>query len=327
MVRFVFGPEDVARVRFAFSPNWELVASVRVLARPSAHALHLPWLKEARQGLRDFDGMPMLLALIPPEGYVPDFLGPPPETPLPNFEDELAAIRRVPADRVRTEIGMLHGRRPPAVLRPLLEHPRKGLRALTDALVGYWERTLDHHWPRLRSLLQGEVLHRARQFTVGGSELLFHDLHEDVRWDGERLCVGIRYDAEIALEGRGLLMLPSAFYWPRVAVVTDPAWQPSLTYPPRGVATLWDLDEPRGPDGLEALIGTTRAAILAELEQPRSTTELARRLNLTPGAVSQHLRRLSRGGVVTGSREGREVLYALTGAGDALLSGARPPRA
>jgi DNA-binding transcriptional ArsR family regulator len=327
MVRFVFGPEDVARVRFAFSPNWELVASVRVLARPSAHALHLPWLQEARQALRDFDGMPMLLALIPPEGYVPDFLGPPPETPLPNFEDELAAIRGVPADRVRTEIGMLHGRRPPAVLRPLLEHPRKGLRTLTDALVGYWERTLDRHWSRLRSLLQGEVLHRARQFTVGGSELLFHDLHEDVRWDGERLCVGIRYDAEIALEGRGLLMLPSAFYWPRVAVVTDPAWQPSLTYPPRGVATLWDPDEPRGPEGLEALFGATRAAILAELDTPRSTTELARRLDLTPSAVSQHLGRLSRGGVVNGSREGREVLYVLTGAGEALLSGAGPPRA
>src|SRR3954465_9646694 len=131
MVEFVFGPKDVARVRFAFSPNWELVSSVRALRRPSAHALHLPWAHEAIRALRGFD-MSLLLALIPPEGYVPDFLGPPPETPLPNFEDELGAIRRAPADRVRTEIGMLHGRRPPAVLRPLLEHPHKGLRTLTE---------------------------------------------------------------------------------------------------------------------------------------------------------------------------------------------------
>jgi DNA-binding transcriptional ArsR family regulator len=122
-------------------------------------------------------------------------------------------------------------------------------------------------------------------------------------------------------------MVPSAFYWPRVAVVTDPAWQPSLTYPPRGVATLWDPDEQRGPAGLGALLGATRAAILAELETPRSTSELARRLGLTAGAVSQHLGRLRAGGVVTGSREGREVLYALTGAGEALLNGARRPRA
>jgi DNA-binding transcriptional ArsR family regulator len=326
MVEFVFGPEDVARVRFAFSPNWELVSSVRALRRPSAHALHLPWAEEAKRALRGFD-MSLLLALIPPEGYVPDFFCPPPDTPLPEFEDELALVRRVSGDQVRTEIGMLHGRRPPAVLRPLLEQPRKGLRMLTDTLAGYWERTLADHWPRLRSLLQGEVLHRARQFTIGGSELLFHDLHEDVRWEGERLRVGIRYDAEIPLEGRGLLMVPSAFYWPRVAVVTDPAWQPSLTYPPRGVATLWDPDEQRGPAGLGALLGATRAAILAELETPRSTSELARRLGLTAGAVSQHLGRLRAGGVVTGSREGREVLYALTGAGEALLNGARRPRA
>src|ERR671936_668721 len=104
MVEFVFGPEDVARVRFAFSPNWELVSSVRALRRPSDHALHLPWVEEARQALRDFEHMPLLLALIPPEGYVPDFFSPPPDTPLPDLDDELAAVRGVPADRVRTEI-------------------------------------------------------------------------------------------------------------------------------------------------------------------------------------------------------------------------------
>src|SRR3954468_6608251 len=138
MVEFVFGPEDVARVRFAFSPNWELVSSVRALRRPSAHALHVPWAEDALRALLGFD-ISLLLALIPPEGYVPDFFCPPPDTPLPEFDDELAAARcrapprdaprpgfgddlppgrRVPAHRVRPEIGRLYGRRPPAVLRP-----------------------------------------------------------------------------------------------------------------------------------------------------------------------------------------------------------------
>src|SRR3954453_23273657 len=63
MVNFVFGPEEVARVRFAFSPNWELVSSVRALRRPSAHALHVPWAEEALRPLRGFD-MSLLLALI-----------------------------------------------------------------------------------------------------------------------------------------------------------------------------------------------------------------------------------------------------------------------
>jgi hypothetical protein len=325
MVRFVFGAEDVARVRFAFSPNWELVSSLRALRRPSAHALHLPWVHEARRALAGFD-VTLLDALATPQGYVPDFLAPPPETPLPDFEDELAAIRRVPADRVRREVGLLYGRRPPAVLLPLLERPRRGLRRLTDALAGYWELTLAHHWPRLRSLFEAEVLHRARQLTLGGAELLFADVHTDVRWSGSELAVGIRYEAEIPLEGRGLLLLPSAFYWPCVAVVTDAAWQPSLTYPPRGVATLWDPAQATGPEGLRGLLGATRAALLTQLEAPRSTAELGRRLGVTPGAVSQHLAKLHGAGVVTSSRQGREVLYTLTPTGEALVSSGRSSR-
>jgi hypothetical protein len=324
MVEFVFGPEDVARVRFAFSPNWELVGSLRTLRQPAAHAIHLPWVQEARQALRGFD-LALLEALVPPtgRGYAPDFLAPPPDTPLPDFEEDLAAVRRASADRVRTEIGYLYRRRPPEVLRPLLEKPRQALRALAETLAAYWELVLADHWPRIRSLLEGEVMHRARQLTLGGSELLFADVHEDVTWDGERLRMAIGYDAVVPLAGRGLLMLPSAFYWPRIAVVTDPPWHPSLTYAPRGVATLWDPDDPVGPEGLAQLLGPTRAALLAELDVPRSTKELARQLHVTPGAVSQHLAKLRGAGVVQGSREGREVLYALTSAGEGLLSGAR----
>ena len=268
--------------------------------------------------------MSLLDALAPPEGYVPDFFGPPPHTPVPDFEAELAdgaaRARRARAPRDRAALRSPHASGRAA---PLLERPRYGLRRLTEALAGYWELTLAHHWPRLRSLLEGEVLHRARQLTLGGAELLFADLHEEVAWSGSELAVAIRHDAAIPLLGRGLLMVPSAFYWPRVAVVTDPAWQPSLTYPPRGVATLWDPAEATGPEGLRALLGATRAALLAQLDAPRSTAELARRVGVTPGAVSQHLGKLRGAGVVTSSRQGREVLYALTPAGEALVGAGR----
>ena len=51
------------------------------------------------------------------------------------------------------------------------------------------------------------MLHRARQLTLGGAELLFADLHEDVAWSGSELAVAIRHDAAIPLLGRGLLMV------------------------------------------------------------------------------------------------------------------------
>ena len=52
-----------------------------------------------------------------------------------------------------------------------------------------------------------------------------------------------------------------------------------------------------------------------------TTTALARRLGVTPSAVSQHLAVLHRGGLVDKRRSGRAVLYQTTALGLALLGG------
>ena len=57
------------------------------------------------------------------------------------------------------------------------------------------------------------------------------------------------------------------------------------------------------------------------LKAPRSTTELAQLLELSPGGVSQHLSALSAATVVQRRRAGRVVLYGRTALGDALVSG------
>ncbi|MDA0633045.1 hypothetical protein OUY22_06400 [Nonomuraea sp. MCN248] len=64
-VTWVLKPEDVARIRFAFSPLWELVASLRTLQDPARQALHLPWLTCVRPRLAGLD-LDELLALVPP---------------------------------------------------------------------------------------------------------------------------------------------------------------------------------------------------------------------------------------------------------------------
>ena len=67
------------------------------------------------------------------------------------------------------------------------------------------------------------------------------------------------------------------------------------------------------------LLGTVRARLLSALRSPATTTSLARALGVTPGAVSQHLSVLYRGGLVERTRSGRAVLYQATDLGRALL--------
>jgi DNA-binding transcriptional ArsR family regulator len=175
-------------------------------------------------------------------------------------------------------------------------------------------------WPRLSALLDADIAYRARRLAAGGPETLFADLSTSVQWRQPHLDVQVPvHDATVTLDGKGLLLVPSAFAANRPAVIDRAPWQPTLSYPARGVATLWEQATP-APDGLVRLLGGSRAAMLVDLAAPRSTTELARRLSISPATASHHLTAMREAGLVTGRREGRAVLYARTTLGDALAS-------
>ena len=57
------------------------------------------------------------------------------------------------------------------------------------------------------------------------------------------------------------------------------------------------------------------------LDEPLPTVEIARRLKVTPSAVSQHLRVLHGSGLVTRARDRRQVLYRRSAIGDQLVTG------
>jgi DNA-binding transcriptional ArsR family regulator len=67
-------------------------------------------------------------------------------------------------------------------------------------------------------------------------------------------------------------------------------------------------------------MGAQRAALLASLSQPATTSELARRMEMTAGGISQHLAVLRDAGLVRSSRSGRLVLYVRTPLGENLAS-------
>jgi DNA-binding transcriptional ArsR family regulator len=73
-----------------------------------------------------------------------------------------------------------------------------------------------------------------------------------------------------------------------------------------------------GQQALRDLLGAPRARLLEALRCPSTTTALARSLNVSPAAVSQHLAVLRRCDLVDRTRSGREVLYQTSDLGLAL---------
>jgi DNA-binding transcriptional ArsR family regulator len=319
VLTITFGATDLASVRFSVSPLIELWQSVRALQSPVAPALHSSWLLDARLRVGDLD-FTRLCALQPRRGRSPDFLHPPPDGPSGELDLELARMIATSPDQIRREIISCHpDGEVPAVLRGFLDAPETAVGELADLLRTYWRRVLAPHWERIRAALDGDVLCRARQAASGGIQALLGDIDGSVRYEAARLIIDKSWTGSLELRGRGLLLVPSVFVWPALAIIAAGPWQPTLIYPARGGGLVW---EPRDApaDALAALIGGRRAAVLATLDIPCSTTSLAHRLDVSPSSVSQHLAVLYDAGLIERHRVGRVVLYRRSNAGNLLIA-------
>ena len=322
MIRYRFGADDLLRTRFAVSPLFEVVWSTHVLRDPRPRSLHRPWVAAARARLAGLDWSLLDLVANGPGGFgfVPDFITPPPVTPLADLEGELARVRATPPEQVAREIGWrFEGHEVPPAVRALLDDPARGLDRLVGTMRAYWERAIEPWWPALRDVLEADIVHRARRLAAGGTIDVFAGLHRRVRWRDGVLEIDHRVEHAVDLRGRGLLLVPAAFAWPDVFTMIDEPWQPSLIYTPRGVGALRAPRQEIHPGALDGLLGRRRAAILRSLRVPASTQDLAARLAASPAGVSEHLGVLRAAGLVRAQRDGRRVLYARTAAGEQLL--------
>jgi DNA-binding transcriptional ArsR family regulator len=294
------------------------VAATYLLRLPRRFPEHRGWIESAAgrvNGLR----LDMLFAVNPLGRAVwPNFNASPPVSPHPRIEDELARVAATDPELVTSDVRRAYPEGVPPAARPFIENPEAALAELVTQMRSLWMTTLDPWWERMSSFLQSEIAARARRLVAIGGQGAFVDLHPAVSWDGEILAVATDRMAprSVTLDGRGLLLIPSVLAfgaWPRV----DAPWEPALTYQPPGVGDLW-LRDPAATDALASLIGRRRAALLKSLDRPASTRALAERTGWSPGGVNTHLTVLRRNGLVARRRDGREVIYFRTAAGDAL---------
>ncbi|MEV4116616.1 DUF5937 family protein [Nonomuraea sp. NPDC049695] len=323
MVELRFSAGDLAQMRFAVSPMWEVGTSFRLLASGGTHAVHRPWMEQVRPRVAAAGLQGGWLAeLVGPAGYVPDFLNPAPAGPGPTLADELGHVLAAPEDQIRRYLDRLAGERGLGPrLRALYAEPRSRLPRLAEEIEAYWELALSPYWARIRVVLEAEVFHRARQAAEYGAAHVLNDLHASISWNEDTLRLLLRRRAltrETA--GRGLLLIPSAFTGPGLFSRVTPPDPPQLAYPARGIGSLWTPRPTVATDALAAVLGRSRTRLLTELDAPASTTELAARTGLSPSGVSQYLTAMRDAGLVSAHRASRSVLYARTAAAEALLT-------
>ncbi|HEX3425432.1 MAG TPA: DUF5937 family protein [Acidimicrobiales bacterium] len=259
-------------------------------------------------------------------------MAPPPAVSRATFAEEVARIKATPLDRAAEEIAMsLYGPTRdadpvPAAVEEMLADAAAALNTLTAALRQCWDTFMAPHWGRLSDLLDADVAYRTRQIGDKGLRWMLADLHPAVAWHGDDLRIDRPIDEHRRLGGAGLVLMPSVFVWPNLAAVVDPPWQPTLVYPARGIAELWQPVATDRSEPLARLLGATRATLLASLEEPASTTALARRHGLSPATVSDHLSVLERAGLLAKRRRGKSVLYRQTDIGAALTGAEASPR-
>lgn len=315
MIELVFGPADLLQVRFAISPAEEVLGAIRTVAELARHAYHLPWLRRLRG--TDLSGLAELTALITsPRNYTPDFLSPPPASPLADLDEQLARLRSTPLDVIEAELSeSLGDARPDALIDPAAARE-----LLAGQMAAAWELLLASSWPQMRDLLQADILARGRQLAETGTRAVFDGLHPRVRWTDRSLRVLGSHAAErMDLSGAGLLLVPSVFAWPDVMVMMRPPWQTALIFPARGVAALW---QPPSPDpALAKAFGRTRGILLLDLVEPATTAALARKHSMAPSSVSAHLTALRDAGLLTARRDGRSTYYELSPIGYVLMRG------
>ncbi|WP_327032815.1 winged helix-turn-helix domain-containing protein [Micromonospora ureilytica] len=330
MLKIHFSGEDILRTRVApaADPVWELVLSLHVLRGRTRDPLTANWRRSVARDLRQdsaSEQLRLLFALNPPRGYFPDFLTP--YASVEGFEAGLDALRRTPAELLHRDLSVLASENQlPSSASALARGEVSALHHLAESMEQYRSLAISPYWSRIQAAVAADRARRARALLDGGVEGLLTSLRPAMRWESGVLEVrSYPHSRELHLDGRGLLLVPSFFCAATPVALLDPALPPVLVYPvdrlgglvPAAASSAAASGAAR--DSLAALLGRTRAAVLQASDDGCTTGEVARQLNISPAAASQHATVLRNAGLLVSHRERNSVLHTLTPLGRAML--------
>jgi DNA-binding transcriptional ArsR family regulator len=331
MLRIHFTDADLGRTTVAGAPDplWEtLLSGFRLRERDRSLAFH-PWVGRLRsdpeRSARMRTGTRVLATLAPRGPYFPDFLTP--VEALDGLDAGLDALLRTPRELLREQLHRLDRSAPlPEWVRPLVDGERDALGRLAGALRNYYDAGIAPYEDLIQGAVDFDRARRAHHFLDGGVDRLLNGIGPVMRWRPPVLEVAYAVDQELHLRGRGLRLVPSYFCGETACGPADPDLPPVLIYP-IDPESRW-AHAGANPDHrpLEALIGTTRAAILHAVNLGATTTELAHRAGTSLPSVSRHTATLRDAGLISTVRDGSAVVHMLTPLGAAMLGHHRQRR-
>ncbi|MEY9969276.1 DNA-binding transcriptional ArsR family regulator [Streptacidiphilus sp. MAP12-16] len=316
MIRIEMGAEGLGRTRFAVGPLNVAANLLHALGR-NPQSVDRPWQAKAGEALRGRRlGLLAVLGAGGPHGYAPDFLRPEPLTFHTSLDTALHQVATASTDRIRYELTQALGGhswdntpagRPPRLLLEAMQQGEDHLaQRIADQMQQFWQLVFAPHWPRLQTRLEEDIASKSTAIARDGVTHAINQLSSNLTWRDAGLDLHI--DAhQLKIDADALILVPCIFSTrasfcagepegtpdPRTPLICYPALTPTHTPPPL-------TDE---------LIGNTRARLLAELTQPRTTTDLAQRLHLSRATVSYHLQILHRAGLLHRTHHSRHILY------------------
>jgi DNA-binding transcriptional ArsR family regulator len=323
LIRIRLGADDLERVQIADAPDfgYELALGGSVLA-DRTRASHLSqWRREVARNWNP--GYSRLFDLYTP-GYLPTFSG--------------LAARPVQAQMAHPAVDpdstgtVLHVRdlARARALTPfttaLADGHAPAYSALSKLVSGFQTIALDPFRRRITSVVATASARAGTRAATSGIDAMLRTLHPMVHWDGSVLALDILHDCHEPLEGRPLVLQPSAL---AIGISINPAADSvTITYPAtNGVLALDPAS--RAPSlALATLLGSTRAAALAAVvEAPALTTgDLAAVLGLSAAAASRQATALREAGLIATFRNAQTVHHHPTRLGRDLLSGSDDAR-
>lgn len=325
MIEFRLSLDALGQTRFAYSPLAEVASSLRSLDCQQVGPALQPWLHEVSDVVGSLD-LEVLRAVAPPGPFAPHFLFHYSTDPKTTIDQQLARLSEQPDKEIAEDLSELWDGKPtPRPAQLLIAGGAVARHRLIEAIREYWEVAIEPYWSQMRAVLEDDVSYRARQVLEGGMYDLLTDLHPEVSLKSGILSIDKPHLPDESYAHSQLTLIPSIFVWPRLIVAHNDSTSFEVFYAARGVGRVFESDaESETADALGALLGRTRAQLLARLAVPLSTTQLARDLGQSPGTISEHLTVLRRSGLLTSWRSGRSVLYRRTPLASSIIAFSQP---